>query len=56
MYLGNEDSSVVRASDSGSKGSGFESPQERKENVLHGQLSVLITVAVILPTCYRSST
>ena len=40
--LGSVDSSVVRASDSWSKGPGFESRQERRENfLLQGQLSVL---------------
>ena len=41
-HLRCRDSSVVRASDSWSKGPGFESRQEQRENfILQGQLSVL---------------
>ena len=49
------DSSVVRASDSWSKGPGFESRQERRENfLLQGQLSVLTLISVsVPPPCYR---
>ena len=52
------DSSVVRAPDSGSKGRGFESRQERRENfLLRGQLSVLTLISVsVPPPCYRSGT
>ena len=51
------DSSVVRAPDSRSKGRGFESLLERRENfLLHGQLSVLTLFSVSLPPpCYCSS-
>ena len=48
---------VVRAPDSWSKGRGFESLQEQRENVLQGQLSVLTLISVsVPPPCYRSST
>ena len=52
------DSSVVRAPDSRSKGRGFESLLERRENfLLQGQLSVLTLISVsVPPPCYRSST
>ena len=44
--VGSGDSSVVRAPDSGSKGRGFESLLERRENfLLQGQLSVLTLVS-----------
>ena len=53
----NGDSSVVRASDSWSKGLGFESRQDRRENfLLQGQLSVRTLISVsVPPPCYRSS-
>ena len=56
--VGSGDSSVVRAPDSWSKGRGFESRQERRENfLLRGQLSVLALISVsVPPLCYRSST
>ena len=56
--LGSGDGSVVRASDSSSKGLGFESRQERRENfLLQGHLSVLTVISVsVPPPCYRSST
>ena len=56
--MGIGDSSVVRAPDSWSKGRGFESLQERRENfLLQGQLFVLIPISVsVPPPCYRSST
>ena len=55
---GSGDSSVVRAPDSWSKGRGFESLLERRENfLLRGQLSVLTLISVsVPPPCYRSST
>ena len=55
---GTGDSSVVRAPDSRSKGRGFESLLERRENfLLQGQLSVLTLISVsVPPPCYRSST
>ena len=48
---GSGNSSVVRAPDSGSKGLGFESSQERLDNfLLQGQLSVLTLISVsVLP-------
>ena len=51
-------SSVVRAPDSWSKGRGFESLLEQRENsLLQGQLSVLTLISVYVPPkCYRSST
>ena len=51
-------SSVVTASDSWSKGPGFESRQERRENfLLLGQLSVLTLISVSVPhPRYLSST
>ena len=51
-------SSVVRVSDSWSKGPGFESWQERWKNFfLQGQLSLLTLISVsVPPLCYRSST
>ena len=57
MY-GGGDSSVVREPDSWSKGRGFESLQERRENfLLQGQLSVLTLISVSVPSpCYCSST
>ena len=50
--------SVVRAPASGSKGRGFKSLQERREDFLvQGQLSVLTPISVsVPPPCYRSST
>ena len=58
MGVGGRGSSVVRASDSRSKGPGFEFRQERRENfLLQGQLSVLTLISVsVPPLCYRSST
>ena len=58
MVVGSGDSSVVRASDSWSKGPEFESRQERREKfLLQGQLSVLTLVSVsVPPLSYRSST
>ena len=58
MYYLKRDSSVVRAPDSGLKGHGFESLQERRENfLLQGRLSVLALISVsVPPPCYRSST
>ena len=55
-YTRGGDSSVVRAPDSWSKGRGFESLQERRENfLLQGQLSVLTLISVSAPPpCYRS--
>ena len=48
----------VRATDSWSKGLGFESWQERRDNfLLCGQLSVPTLISVsVAPSCYRSST
>ena len=45
-------------SDSWSKGRGFESPQERRENFFFEcQIFVLILISVFVPpSCYRSST
>ena len=56
--LGSEDGSVVRALGSSSKGRGFESGQERRDNkFLQGQLSVLnLTSVSVTPPCYRSCT
>ena len=56
--LGSGDSSVVRAPDSWSKGRGFKSLLERRENfLLRGRLSVLTLTSVsVPPPCYRSST
>ena len=55
---GSGDNSVVRAPDSWSKGRGFESLQERRDNfLLHGHLSVLTHILVsVPPPCYNSST
>ena len=53
VIMGSEDSSVVRASDSWSKGRGFESRQERRENfLLRGRLSVLTLTSVSVPHPY----
>ena len=53
--LGSGDSSVVRASDSWSKGPGFESRQERRENfLLQGQLPVLTLTRVTAVARKRS--
>ena len=50
LSLGNGDSSMVRAPDSWSKGCGFESLQELRENfLLQGQLSVLTLISVSVP-------
>ena len=56
--MGSGYSPVVRASDSWSKGPGFESRQERRENfLLLCQLSVLTLISVsVPPPRYRSST
>ena len=58
LQRGSGDSSVVRASDSWSKGPGFESREERQENFpLHCQLSVMTFISVsVPPPCYRSNT
>jgi len=58
IAVGSGDSSVVRAPDSWSKGRGFESLLERRENfLLQCQLSVLTLISVsVPPPCYRSST
>ena len=58
MYLWGGDSSVVRALDSRSKGHGFESLLERRENFLfQAQLSVPTLISVsVPPPCYHSST
>ena len=52
------ESSVVRQPDSWSKGPGFGSPQDQRDNfLLLGQLSVLALISVsVPPPCYRSST
>ena len=48
---------MVRASDSWSKGPGFESRQEQWDNfLLQGQLSVLTLISVSAPPPCRSST
>ena len=57
-HWGSGDSTVVRASDSWSKGPGFESQQERQENILlQGQhfVQTFISVSVVPHPCYRSS-
>ena len=53
-----QDSSVVRVLDLWSKGRGFKSLQEWRENfLLWGQISVLTLILVsVPPPCYRSST
>ena len=58
MDTGHGDSSVVRAPDSWSKGRGFESLLERRDNfLLQGRLSVLTLISVsVPPPCYHSST
>ena len=48
--FGERDSSVVTAPDSWSRGPGFESPQERRENfLLQGHLSVLTLISMSVP-------
>ena len=58
MKHGERSSSMVRAPDSWWEGRGFESRQERRENVLLlDQLSVLTLISVSIPSpCYHSST